>query len=104
MFSNGGLQLAHLKSPDRQSLDILFGRFIAIMETRFILITSWNLDPYLIPHFGDDFMEVQPKRTCLWPRLGQRNGMFMYHTFKSASAMPTYKAVVKFWISCGATP
>jgi hypothetical protein len=48
------------------------------VETNFILITSWNFKSYRIPQFCDNFMELQPKRTRVWPRPMYRYGMFMH--------------------------
>ena len=84
-------QFAHLKSPKRRPLDFFFGRFNPHVETRFILITSWNFDSYRIPYFCDDFMEVQPRRTRVWPRSVHRNGMSLDHVLNLAWATPTCK-------------
>lgn len=78
-----------LQSPNRRPLDFFFGRFYAHVETHFILITSWDFDPYRFLQSGDNRMEVQPKRTCVRPRLVHRYGMFVRHTRIPASAMPT---------------
>ena len=84
-------QFAHLKSPKRRPLDFFFGRFNPHVETRFILITSWNFDSYRIPYFCDDFMEVQPRRTRVWPRSVHRNGKSLDHVLNLAWATPTCK-------------
>jgi hypothetical protein len=82
--------------PNRWPLYPFFGRFNAHVESSFILITSWNFHPYRAPDFCHDFMDLQRKRTHVWPRLVYRNGLFMDHTYKPASAMPTMMRNVIF--------
>jgi hypothetical protein len=81
-------KLAHLKSSTQWSLDWFFRGLNAHVKTGFILITSWNFNPYRLPQLGDNLMEMQPKRTRVRPRLVQRYGMFVCHTFNLALMMP----------------
>lgn len=47
------------------------------VKARFILVSSGNLKH--MAEFGDQFMQVQPERSQVRPRLGQRDGMFFMH-------------------------
>jgi hypothetical protein len=95
------LQIAHSRLPSRWPLYFFFGRFYAHVEASFILITGWDFESYRAHKLCRDFMEVQPKRTRVWPRLMYRYGMFMDHAFIAASAMPIAKMKIilepQFW-------
>src|SRR5271155_5446108 len=87
------LAICRWPTPNRRLFDFFWRRLNTQVESRFILITSGDFYPDRIPQLGDEFMQVQPKRTRVWPRLGHRDGMFANHALVLASAMPTGKRV-----------
>ena len=77
------------KLPNRRPLHFLFGRLIAKVKPRFILIGSGDF--HRLTEFSDDVMEVQPKQTRVGPSFGHRDGvLFVHHDTYQAVVMPTY--------------
>ena len=58
------------------------------METRFVLITSWNIKFYRILQAGDETRRREPGESDVEPSLVNRHCRFVSHATNIASVVP----------------
>ncbi len=70
--------------PHRRPLDFFSRRFDAHMESRFVLITGWNIKFICDPHFRDNFTEHGTERNRVRHGPVRCGGTFVHHALNQS--------------------